>query len=177
MRRNETDKPTETLVEPSPAEALRQAIARLEGECSEMDSEYRRLSAAKHSTAGEFAAWQPDSERLSYLRETLPGLKSKIDTLRDKLKLADDVANFERAAAEAPERSEAARTAAESAEQRRDELAVRADKLRQRAESIQAENGIAEARAAENESAAAQVYARAVSSGNTKVESPPMPIC
>jgi hypothetical protein len=56
------------------------------------------------------------------------------------------------------------------AEQRRDELTSRAEALRQRAEALRTESDTAEARAVEAETAVAQIYAKAISSGDAKAE-------
>jgi chromosome segregation ATPase len=150
------------------AETLRQTVARLEAELAQLNDEYERLNSLKHSSEDPFPV--PSTPRLTFLREVLPGLRSQIDTLRDKLSLIDAVKSFERGAAEAPERAQAARQAMVMAEQRRDELTSRAEALRQRAETLRAESAAAGSAATENESRAAQAFAHAISIGDTKME-------
>jgi chromosome segregation ATPase len=152
------------------AETLKRDIARLESDLATLGDEYETLSRSRLADEDSFRTWQPTSPREKYLRETLPGLRSSLDTLRDKLRLSEDAAAFERAAAESPVRVEASRTAAEAAEQRQAELTARADTLKQRAEALRAESASAEARAVENETRAAQAFARAVGGSDPKAE-------
>jgi chromosome segregation ATPase len=130
------------------------ALDRLETDLAKLSDEYERLNTLKRSSADPFATWQPDSSRLEFLRENLPAPKSKINSLRDRLKVADAAAARERLAMEA-------------AESRLHDLEARSTATRARAEKMRDELDAAREQAATAEADAARKYAVAISSGDS----------